>query len=132
MIKVFLLDDDELANELIIYILELAGITDYEIRTSGEDALAYLDNCKSQNNFPDIMFVDINMPGMNGFDFVEQYEEKYRLYSPNTRIIMLTNSVLASEKKYAENYDSISDFLNKPLTLNRLNELLKSVKADSW
>lgn len=131
MIKVFLLDDDELANELVVYILEFAGISDYNIYTSGDDALIYLENCKQTNNFPDVMFVDINMPGMDGFEFVTLYEKHYRSYSMNTRVIMLTNSVLANEKKMAADHESISGFWNKPLTTEKLTRLIESIKTEN-
>lgn len=127
MIKVLLLDDDELANELVVYILELAGITDYRICTSGEEALKYLNKCSNENRFPDVIFVDINMPGMNGFEFVEQYEKTYYPQNPESRIIMLTNSVLASEKKQAMRHESVYNFWNKPLTHERLQELVESI-----
>ncbi len=130
MIKVLLLDDDELANELVVFILEFAGITDYNIFTNGEDALAWLSSCKKENNFPDIIFIDINMPGMDGFEFVKQYEKQYIGFSPETRVILLTNSVLSNEKKKAGQLESVYGFWNKPLTQMRLKELIDSVKAD--
>ena len=131
MIKVFLIDDDELANELVVYILGFAGITDYHISTSGEDALKYLETCKLNESFPDVMFVDINMPGMNGFEFITRYEQQYWRYSKKTKVIMLTNSVLANEKKMASEHESISDLWNKPLTTEKLSELIESVRPEN-
>lgn len=130
MIKVLLLDDDELANELVVFILELAGITDYNIFTTGEDALAWLNNCRKENNFPDIIFVDINMPGMDGFQFIKHYEKNYMRFSPETRVILLTNSVLANEKMQAAQLESVYGFWNKPLTQARLKKLIHSIKAE--
>lgn len=126
--KVLLVDDDDLANELVEYILGFAGITDYKICTSGEEALKYLEQCKENNSFPDVMFVDINMPGMNGFDFVTHYEKLYRRVSMQMKVIMLTNSILANEKKMAAEHESIADLWNKPLTSEKLTELMESVK----
>lgn len=131
MIKVLLIDDDELANELVAFILEFAGITDYTICTTGEDALAWLNTSRHENNFPDIIFVDINMPGMDGFEFVKQYENEYNRFNPETRIILLTNSVLANEKKQAGQLKSVYGFWNKPLTQARLKELIDSVWVDN-
>lgn len=131
MIKVLLLDDDELANELVVFILELAGITDYNIYTSGEEALGHLTNCRDENNIPDVIFVDINMPGMNGFEFIKHYEKEHMRYSPETRVIMLTNSVLAKEKMQAGQHESVYGFWNKPLTQVQLKELIDSIKAEN-
>jgi CheY-like chemotaxis protein len=128
MAKILILDDDELGNELVSYLLASEGITDYEFQTSGEDALNYLEKCKQESNFPAIMFVDINMPGMDGFDYVTKYEEMYRKDSPHTHVVMLTNSVLSSEKQLALSYESISDFWNKPLSPLKLKKLMESLK----
>lgn len=128
--KALFLDDDELANELVTYILEFAGITNYTICTSGNDALKYLKACKQNNDFPDIIFVDINMPGMNGFEFVGFYEKHFLTYSRKTKVIMLTNSVLSNEKIMAGKYESISDLWNKPLNTEKLINLLDTVKPD--
>ena len=129
MLRFFLLDDDELSNELVTYIFESAGVTRYDIRTSGEEALQFLENCRQFNQFPDIMFVDINMPGMNGFEFITEYENRYRLHSMSTRVILLTNSVLSSEKKLAKEYESIFDFWNKPLTPEMLTGLIRKING---
>lgn len=129
MIKLLFLDDDELTNELVVFILELAGISDYHFCTSGEKALAYLNQCSKDNNFPDVVFVDINMPGMDGFEFIRHYENDYMKFNPATRIIMLTNSVLANEKKQAMQHKSVYGFWNKPVTESQLNELVDSINA---
>jgi CheY-like chemotaxis protein len=130
MVKIFLLDDDELSNELTTYIIQASGITDITARTSGEDALQYLELSKSNGNFPDILFVDINMPGMDGFAFVRTYERKFERLHPNTRVILLTNSVLAHEKKKAEKFESIYDLWNKPLTVEKLTCLIEKMKTE--
>ena len=128
MSKILILDDDELGNELVSYLLASEGITNYDFQTSGEAALKYLEKCRMENNFPAIMFVDINMPGMNGFEFVTKYEEEFRKESPHLHVVMLTNSVLASEKQLALSYESISDFWNKPLSPVKLKKLMESLK----
>lgn len=122
-----MLDDDELANELVIFILEMAGITDYNIFTSGEEALGFLASRGNDNEFPDVIFVDINMPGMNGFEFINHYEERFLKYNPETRLILLTNSVLANEKKRASQCESVYGFWNKPLTEEQLKGLIETV-----
>lgn len=130
MIRVLLIDDDELGNELIVYILDMAGVKDYNICTSGESALAFLNECKAKNSFPDVVFVDINMPGMNGFEFIRHYETNFMDYSPGTRIIFLTNSILANEKKQAMQHKSVFGFWNKPLTHERLKDLVEKITIE--
>lgn len=129
MIKVFILDDDDLHNELNTLMMKTIGISDIIIRTSGKEALQYLDECKAKKQFPSLMLIDLNMPGMNGLSFIKHYEEKYRQYSPGTYIIMLTNSILDSDKDEAMKYKSVLYFLNKPLTTVRLTEIIRKIEA---
>lgn len=129
MVKLLFLDDDELTNELVVFILEMVGVTDFHFCTTGENALVYLNQCCEENNFPDVIFVDINMPGMDGFEFVRNYENDYMKLSPGTRVIMLTNSVLANEKKQAMQHKSVYGFWNKPLTDSKLKDLVDSINV---
>jgi CheY-like chemotaxis protein len=48
MAKILILDDDELGNELASYLLASEGLTDYEFQTSGEEALYYLEKCRTE------------------------------------------------------------------------------------
>lgn len=122
--KIFILDDDEISNELTNIILNMSGIHDVDFRHSGREAIKYLDENREKSTFPDLIFVDINLPGMNGFDFIENYEKTYMNMNPDTRIIMLTNSVSEEEKFKALTYDSVIEFWSKPLNINILQDVL--------
>lgn len=122
--KIFILDDDEISNELTNIILNMSGIHDVDFRYSGREAIKYLDENQEKNTFPDLIFVDINLPGMNGFDFIENYEKTYMNMNPATKIIMLTNSVSEEEKFRALTYESVIEFWSKPLNINILKEVL--------
>jgi CheY-like chemotaxis protein len=124
MFKLLLIDDDAFANEMVVMLLEKAGIKS-DFRTSGADALNYLNDCKTINSFPDVMLVDINMPGMDGFTFIKHYEERFRKKSPNTKIFVLTNSMLRKERDKINNYNSVVELWNKPLTMNKISELVE-------
>lgn len=126
MYKIFILDDDELHNNLSVLILQIMGITDVDFRTSGREALKYFEECRIKNRFPDIMFVDLNMPGMSGLSFIKKYEAEYMKYNPACRVIMLSNSILDEERYEALKYESISDFWNKPLNKTKLENLIQN------
>lgn len=130
MTKFFLLDDDELNNELVVLLMNSLGVFDVEVRTSGIDAIQYLEDCKMKAAFPDIMFVDLNMPGMKGLSFVNLFERKYKQYSPDTRIIILSNSILHSEKDEALKYESVIDYWNKPVTYKKLSETIHQIETE--
>lgn len=87
-----------------------------------EEALEYLENQqKEHQSFPEIIFLDINMPGMNGWEFAQLYGQKYG--SEYSRIIMLSTSLNPADKAKAEENDWIHSFKSKPLTIEYLEEL---------
>ncbi|HLN20321.1 MAG TPA: response regulator [Bacteroidales bacterium] len=129
--RVFILDDDEISNELTSIILNLSGIEHIDVRHSGREAVRFLDEHQEKNTFPDLIFVDLNLPGMNGFEFIEFYEKTYLNMNPETKIIMLTNSVNEDEKFKALTYESVIDFWSKPLNINPLEEVLSRISVRS-
>jgi CheY-like chemotaxis protein len=89
---------------------------------SATDALHYLQSAEINSIQPDLIFLDINMPGVNGWDFIEQHrEKKQRLHDP--LIIMLTTSENPDDIRRARLSGDVIDCMTKPLTI----EMLKSV-----
>ena len=89
------------------------------------EALAF-DNPKDaltsiNTQYPDLIFLDLNMPEMNGWDFLDAMNEKKWIID----VYILTSSVDPYDKKKAETYENIKGFLSKPLTLNLLNKIIK-------
>lgn len=87
-----------------------------------QEALEYLQHIKHTHSpFPEIIFLDINMPGMDGWDFAQRYGEEFGLgYS---RIIMLSTSFNPADVAKAEQNEWIHSFQSKPLTIEYLEEL---------
>lgn len=126
--KIFILDDDDISNELSKIILGTMDITDIDVCTNAEEAIEYLQRSKEENDFPDLMFVDINLRGMSGFEFINLYESEFMEHNPGSKIIMLTNSVVDEDREEAMKYDSVLDFWSKPLSIPKMKELLRTMK----
>jgi response regulator RpfG family c-di-GMP phosphodiesterase len=91
---------------------------------SAEEALEYLSNVQNKvTGIPQFIFLDINMPEMNGFDFLDAYENLAADVKSNCIIIMLTTSLNPEDKEKANNCPYVHGFINKPLTEERLKNI---------
>jgi len=132
---VLLIDDDEPTNFLNQIVIESSGCAE-QIKTlqSGEEALEYLTNtCDSSENCPspDLIFLDINMPAMNGWEFLEKYRQLDEKCKGKVMIVMLTTSLFPEDKTHANELPEISAFENKPLTQEKLDNILKMFFEDN-
>ena len=121
MVQVLLIDDDEINNFTVEAVLgKVDFIKGYEIKESGWEALDYLKRCEEEGQFPDLILVDINMPEMDGHEFVERYEAVFWQKHPTTKISMLSSSISESDRKKSMAYSSVSEYAFKPLTKEKL------------
>lgn len=90
-----------------------------------EDALEFLRNQPLQQ--VDAILLDINMPKMNGFDFLEAATKEFGDDFAKVTIVMLTTSLLPEDKEKAFSYPSVKGFFEKPPTSDRLDELIQMV-----
>ncbi len=124
---VLLIDDDEPTNFLNKLTLKKHGCADTIISVfDGQQALNYLNEHEG-NDFPDLILLDINMPLMNGWEFLEEYE-RMDFFKKPPLIIMLTTSVNPDDEEKSKKYKSISGFMHKPLQADELDKVLGNHK----
>ena len=120
--RIILIDDNEMDNVYHQIIIKRAGfggeLLTFEAAT---DALAYLG--RADLGVPSLIFLDINMPGMDGFEFAEQ-ATVLLIDKPATTIMMLTSSSAERDRIRASSIAIIKGFLTKPLTETAVNDLL--------
>ncbi|MES1219542.1 MAG: response regulator [Bacteroidota bacterium] len=118
--NILLIDDDEDDNFFHRLVLEESGITDnIHVVQNSSEALELLLN---ENFQPELIFLDINMPKINGWELLEQFNKMNKNYHP--RIIVLTTSMNPSDKKKAAGLLKIDYFATKPLTAEKLETII--------
>lgn len=118
---IMLIDDDHLTNFYNKIILEKGNAAnEIVVFENGKTALEYL---KDNDNKVDLILLDINMPLMNGWQFLEHYD-KLDDKRKAKMIIMLTSSAHCDDKKMVEKHGSVKKFINKPLVPDTIKLIL--------
>ena len=136
---VLLIDDDEPTNYLSRMKMENANCANHiQIASSGQEALNYLTNSErfacSDSSFPcpDLIFLDINMPAMNGWEFLEKYAILEKEHKGNIVMVMLSTSLNPDDRSKATGMSHISGFESKPLTAQKLDSILRKFFPDNF
>jgi CheY-like chemotaxis protein len=126
--NILLIDDDEINNTINRMIIKWADFAEQTvICTSGREALNYVKkNCLEQGDCPQIVFLDINMPAMNGFQFLEELNKTSSQFMKKVPVVMLSSSKNEKDVEMANNYN-VAGFVNKPLTPEKLEAIASSI-----
>lgn len=91
---------------------------------NGSDAYSYL--CNRTTKEPLLVLLDINMPGMSGWDLLEKISEEH--CDDNVWVVMVTSSINSSDKERAARYSQVIDYLEKPLSKEACETLHSKVQ----
>ncbi|HEY4650469.1 MAG TPA: response regulator [Pontibacter sp.] len=127
--KVMLIDDDQVNNFVCESIIKSEQFADevisYEL---AEEALQHLKKLAAERpyDFPDLIFLDINMPGMDGWSFIDEYRELPEAVTANCSLFMLSSAVDRKDIICAKSMKEVKDFFSKPLS----PEILSFIKEE--
>jgi CheY-like chemotaxis protein len=122
---VMLVDDNDTDNFISRRIIEITKFaTKVVIKNSGKSALEYLEENKNNyKNLPDLIFLDINMPIVDGFVFLYEFENFPETVRDKCKIIILSSSDNKKDIDKIVNNDYVIKFITKPLSEKSLEQI---------
>jgi CheY-like chemotaxis protein len=125
--SILLIEDDPITIMVCERIIRMTGFAEQLTSvTNGQEAMDYLQELARTdgNAMPDIIFLDINMPVMDGWEFLEQFHNIQPLFTTQPAVYVLSSTVDPEDYTRAESYGIVKRFVSKPLT----REVLESIQ----
>ncbi|MEQ8244502.1 response regulator [Fulvivirga sp.] len=127
--SVMLIDDNEIDNLINQKMIEAADIAEHiYTHTGAKSAIEFLKNVSklpdiSKEVLPDVIFLDIDMPLMDGFQFLDEFEKLSEQTRNKCKVVMLTSSINPQDVNKSKKYSYVKEYINKPLSQGSLEKL---------
>ncbi len=125
---VMLIDDSEIDNLINQKMIEASVVAEHiYLHSSAKSAIEFLRNMQgldlAEKVLPDVIFLDIDMPLMDGFQFLDEFDKLNSMVKKKCRIVVLTSSINPQDVVRCKKYDSVKQFKNKPLSTEDIIKL---------
>jgi CheY-like chemotaxis protein len=126
--NIFIIDDDKLFIFLTRKTIELTNyVTTISEFGDGLVAINHLRQISDRAELlPDIIFLDLSMPVMDGWEFLEEYSSHASYFKKKIKLYIFSSSISPHDIERAKNFSVVADFIIKPLVKEKIIELLKS------
>ena len=122
--KVLLIDDNEIDNFINERMISASQFSaEVIVKNSTDDSIAYLQSLSDLTEFPQVIFLDLNMPGKDGFVFLNEFESLNDELKANCKIIVLSSSISPEDINKASTNKFVYKYVNKPLSEKYLNAI---------
>lgn len=126
--KILLIDDDTINNFIVLNKLNNIGLSEEAVSVlNGQEGIEYLNKCILENlHFPELILLDINMPILDGWGFLAEFEKFEKYHQQKTEIYMVSSSVYNEDIEKSKEYPEIKMFISKPLSKEKLTNIIQS------
>jgi CheY-like chemotaxis protein len=128
---VLCVDDDPITLLLIkMIVAKTAFAKEIITAKSGDEAMSYFENLVvlQNQNYPKVILLDLNMPVMGGWEFLDNFTEKdLPIVFKNTKVFILSSSIDPLDIEKAKTYPIVIDFISKPITKEKLQQLMQTL-----
>lgn len=127
-LNILLVDDDDIYQFICSRAIQSTGYAQKIITLSnGEDAVEFLkNNIHNSENLPDIIFLDVNMPYMNGWDFLEAFNTIKPAINKKIAIYMVSSSVDETDIHHSREFNNVAEYIVKPLAIEKFKEIFSA------
>lgn len=121
-LNIAIVDDDEIYSYIILRTLQASEISKRNmVFINGEQALHFIvKNMNNESELPDVILLDMNMPKMDGFDFIKEYVKLVPQITKKTSVFMISSSINPLDIERARGTPGIMEYISKPIIPDRL------------
>lgn len=125
--QILIVEDNVGAVVLLQSVIKQAGYNpDFIIARSSKEGIDYLNTQTINGNYPDVIFLDLNMPKENGWCFLDYLAVSHP--NLNSKIFILTTSINRDDIFKASQYPNVLGYYNKPITMKKANEIVHKLE----
>jgi len=126
--NILIIDDDPMSSFMLKRLAELGELADIiTIFNSARSALEYIEERKQADNLlPDVIFLDIYMPILNGWDFLTAFKTLKPQLSKKIDIVIVSSSEHPRDVEQARTFEEVKAYAVKPVSLERLKEIIEN------
>lgn len=122
--RIYIIDDDPIYQLVTKKLIEKTNLfSETKAFGNGSEALHFFE---TTGQLPDVILLDIEMPGMDGWDFLDELLRIEKNFHKEVTIYVASSSIATEDKIKAQNYHCVKDFLSKPINLEKLKVIAEA------